>query len=342
MKIQKDVLLSALMKVKPGLAKKEIIEQAQHFIFSNGEVTTFNDQVCVMHPIECDFDFSVKGEEFYKIISGISEKEIDLTMKESTLHIKAKGTNCKLSTLLGDAGFVAPLVQVLRDAISSDGFWKKLPTEFLDGLYLCALSASKDLSTGVKSCVAIKGENIYSTDGLRASLYVMDSSIEEIMIPARDALELIKYNVTEYGASENWMHFRTTDGTVFNCKSMRGDYPYAKVDRLFEDAEPTIMFPDTMKESVSSVLILAEGDVDINKTITVSVKSGSITCHAEKERGSIDKTVECDYSGDAFSFDINPIFFAQILSHAPGLALFDNRAMFLSDNFWHVIALPAQ
>ena len=100
MKVKKSELVDALSKVKPGLAKKEIVEQATHFIFSQGEIITFNDQISIMHPFDCDFDFSVKGEEFFKIVSGITEEEIDLSLKDNTLHIKSKTINIRMANVL--------------------------------------------------------------------------------------------------------------------------------------------------------------------------------------------------------------------------------------------------
>lgn len=342
MKVQKAELLSALSKVKPGLAKKEIVEQATHFIFAEGEIVTFNDQLCIMHPFECDAAFSVKGEEFFKIISNIAEEEFNMTVDDTTIKIKSKSTKASLSTVIGEAATVTHLIEKIKAEISGKDFWKPLPKNFIDGLYLCAFSASKDLATGVRACVAIKGETAYSTDGLRASMFVYDGKIDELLIPAKDALELSKYKVKEYGISDNWVHFRTKDGIIFNCKSMKGDYPYKSVHALFEDDEPTITFPETLREAVNAVIILAEGDVEINKIISVEVSNGKITCKAEKERGKIEKTVSFDYKGDDFTFIINPIFFNQILQHATGLNLYDEKAMFSSDNFWHVVALPLE
>jgi len=342
MKVKKSELLDALNKVKPGLAKKEIVEQATHFIFAENEIVTFNDQMCIMHPFDCDTEFSVKGEEFYKIISNISEDDIDLSMDDGNLKIKTKSTKASLSTVVGDTAKVEHLVASIRQDIAGKDFWKPLPKEFTQALYLCAFSASKDLATGVRACVAVKGETVFSADGLRACMYVMDGNLEELLIPAKDAMELMKYKVSHYGITDNWIHFKTKDDITFNCKALKGDYPYKQCSGVFEDVEPDMTLPESLKEVVASVTILADGDVDINKMIDVTIEPGLITCKAEKERGWITKTVPFEYKGDKVSFQINPIFFAQILQHATELVLLDGKAMFSSGNFWHVVSLPTE
>lgn len=320
-----------------------MIEQASHLVFAGGEVATYNDQICILHPFPCDLTFSVKGEEFTKILNGMSVTEFDMDLSsEGTLKISAKKTKAELSTIVGDESKVEHLIQKLRDIVSKDNFFKPLPKEFLEGIFLCAFSANKDIATGVRSCIAVKGDAIYSTDNIRASNYIMESSMDDMLLPAKDAMELVKYKVEAYGISENWLHFCTKDGIVFNCKTMKGEYPFKKVQSIFADVDPELEFPTDLRECVSSVTILAEGDLDVSKMVRVSIDSESITVKAEKERGWIEKSVDFKYEGDKFSFIINPIFFAQILQHATGFVLVNNLAQFSSDNFYHVLALPTE
>ena len=56
MKINKSELQEALAKVKPGLASKDLIEQATSFAFMDGRVVTYNDEMFPSSPdrISCD------------------------------------------------------------------------------------------------------------------------------------------------------------------------------------------------------------------------------------------------------------------------------------------------
>lgn len=343
MKVNKAELLKVLALVRPGLAKKEIVEQAQHFIFTGNDVVTFNDQVSIMHPFKSDFVFSVSGEDFYKIIDKITESEFELSLEEENIRIKSKKTNAALTTIVDEAAQVTHLVDDLRQAMIGKNFWKPLPKDFTEGIYLCAFSASKDLGTGVRSCCAVRKDAIHTTDNIRISTFIMESSMDEVLLPAKDAAELVKYKVTEYGISENWAHFRTADGIIFNCKTMKGDYPFEVCDGMFSDEDPILTFPADLRENIEAIISLAEGDGDTNKSITVTIEKGKITCKAEKERGWITKTVESDYEGETFSMLIIPAFFCQVLKHATQFAITGedaNRGMFLSDNFYHILALP--
>ena len=342
MKINKNELLGVIAKVKPGLATKEIIEQTGHLIFTCNEIVTNNDRICVMHPFDCDIAFSVKAEEFSKILSGISENEIEITVKEDTISIETPSTTASLSIIVDEAGKVEHFIEAIQDEIERKDFWQPLPKEFLEGLFLCAFSANKDVATGVRACVAIREDNIYSTDNIRASNYIMDKSMEEMLIPAKEAMELTKYQVVEYGISENWIHFATKHGIIFNCKAFKGEYPYSALEKLFVDRVSDLEFPTGLKDAVQAVTILAEGELEVNKMIRVSVTKKKITVKAEKERGWIEKSVPFEYKGETINFIINPIFFAQILKHATEFSLVDNMAQFCTSNFYHILSLPME
>ena len=73
MKIKKLELINILQRVKPGLAKRDVIEQFTHFIFTGESVITYNDEICISHPLKTDFVCSAKSEEFFKAILKRSE-----------------------------------------------------------------------------------------------------------------------------------------------------------------------------------------------------------------------------------------------------------------------------
>ncbi len=227
------------------------------------------------------------------------------------------------------------------------GFWRRLPKDFIEGVTLCMYSASKDMTTGVRCCVAVNEDKVYSTDSARISRYIMDSSVKEMLIPARNAAELVKYPIKKYGKSEGWLHFLTEDNVMFNCRMMVGEYPYT-IDRFF-NKELTIgpfTMPEELLDVMKSAVIMATGDEVVAKMVEMTINEGKITCRSEKERGWMEKEVEFDYTGKSLIFYINPVFMSQVLTRATTLSLvlgeeFPDRGYFIRDKYIHIIALPA-
>ncbi len=351
MQVSKEELLKVLIAVKPGIAAKDFIEQATHAIFTGEEIATYNDSISIIYPYKTDFACSVSGEEFYKIVASIKEDTLDLTVEDNQMRIKSKKTKAGLSTIVGENAKVEKLVVRIKETVSARRFWKSLPADFLNGVYLCMFNASRDMTTGVRCCVAVKDDRIYSVDNIRISRFIMQGKVNEMLIPARSAMELVKYKVTKYGISDGWIHFKTDDEVMFNCRTMIGDYP--SIDHFFREPQNEITIPMEMQEVMKAAAVIAEGDVDIAKIVEVTIDKGEITCRSEdKGKKWMEKTVDLEnYKGRKIVFWVNPTFFSQVLDKSTSLFLvtreefpdeeFPDKAIFTSGSFQHIIALPA-
>ena len=345
--VNRALLLSRLDVCRPGLSRKEIVEETIRFIFTGENICTFNDEIAVIAPYPTDFQGSVNGEELYKVLAGIKEDEIDLSIKDDQMLVNSKKTRAGLSTIIGEKERVTSLIEKLQAATIGKGFWRRLPKDFIEGVSLCMFSASKDMTTGVRCCVAVNEDRIYSSDSVRISRFIMEGNAKEMLIPARNAVELVKYPIKKYGKSNGWLHFLTDDNVMFNCRMMVGEYPYT-IDRFF-DKKPTygpFTMPIELEEIMKSAVIMATGDEVVAKMVEMTIEKGKITCKSEKERGWMEKEVDFDYSGKKLTFYINPIFMSQVLIKATTLGLiqgeeFPDKALFEQEKYIHMIALPA-
>lgn len=348
MKLNREELLKTLTLAKPALAKKEFILQATHFIFQGDYIATYNDSICIIAPFKTNFKCSVNGDEFYKALESISEEIVDISLTDNQILIKSKKTKAGLSTLVDDQEKVDNLIEDLKNRTSEKKFWKKLPGDFINGIFLCMFNASKDMTTGVRCCVAVRGNEIYSTDNLRISKYTLSSKMDEMLIPARDAVELSKYEVTRYGKSDNWLHFITDDEVMFSCRTMIGDYPFDSLSRFFKKEPNNVMtLPKDLQDVMKAAAVFAAGDVDVAKMVEIKIEGNTIHCKSEKERGWMEKEIDIEEKFEKeILFYINPMFFAQVLDKATSLFLivgeeYPDKAVFLNENFVHMIALPA-
>jgi len=334
MKINKNELLKVLSAVRPGIAKKDIVEQATHFIFTGNEVITYNDRICISHPFKTDFQCSVKGEEFYKLISSITDDDIEIKVDDKQITVKADKVRSGLSTLV-ESGVVE-----LIDLLGIDKQeWKKLPKGFNQGIFLCMFSASKDISQTYLSCVATRGNALFSSDNFRVSLYELEDELPEFLIPAISVIELSKFDVEKYSLADSWIHFKTKENVIFSSRIVVAEYP--DISGFFEIEKGTkINFPKELKSVVEAVSIMAEGDLDLNKKIDIKITKGKMTCRGEKDRGWVERDCDIDYKGKEIEFSINPIFFGQILDKATTMVLSEDRALFESDFFKHIMSLP--
>jgi len=338
--INRKELVDILSKVRPALAKKEIIEQATHFIFTGTHITTYNDQICIIHPYPTDFQCSVRAKEFYEILNGITEDEIEIKRTKTQLKVNSERTKAGLTTVVDEKDKVDHMVEIIA-ADMKKAKWYYLPESFLKGMFLCMFSASKDMTTGAFTCLYGNGSEIFSSDTLRASWFIMekDEFKPPFLLPARDVAELIKFPVTKYTVTENWMHFKTKDKVSMSVRKLEGEFPDIKP--LFEIKGYSFILPSDLKNAIDSVSILAEGELDINRVVYIKVEKGKVTCKAQKERGWIEKTIDSDYDKKrVIDFTINPHFFSQVLEKTTSITVSEEKAVFTGENFKHIICLP--
>lgn len=342
MKINRLELLEVLDKIKPGLTKKGIVEEMTHFIFTGKDVITFSDQIAIVHPFPLETPFSVKGEEFYKLIKGINEEEFDLSIKEDKIIIKSDKTKASISTVLDKRDKIdSSLISLKKDMRKE---WNKLPKDFIMGLRLTAFSAAKDLSMGTFSCIYIKENNIFSSDRIRVSWFNLSENMSEFLISAIDAQELSKFEgystIREWTEGNNWVHFKTGDGVTFSIKKILGIFK--EIKHLFDIKGEVINLPEELQETLNSISFIAEGDIEVNKIVHITIENNTIICKAEKEIGWVEKIIECDYERKQLHFLVNPIFLSQVLAKSASMTLTDKVALFETENFKHIIALPME
>lgn len=337
MKMNKTELMNILQKVKPGLAKRDIIEQFTHFIFSGTEVITYNDEICISHPLETDFVCSAKSDEFFKAISSVETEEVEVTLNEGKLCISSENARGHLLTTPEEDDAEQLITALDIDSIKNQ--WQSLPSDFIRGISLCMFSASKDLTKGVHTCVFAEGDLLSSSDGIRVSVYVMDGEITpKVLIPASNVAELVKFDVKKYFISESWAHFQTENGVIFSSRIMEGNYP--ALHAYLEISGEQVKLPAKLKNLVESITFMVDGKVELDRFMDIYISPNKILCKAVKKNiGEFEKEMEFESGIEELHLVINPGFLIQVLEKATTMTVGENAVLFTSFTFNHSISL---
>ena len=340
MKLKREEFLGILKAVRPGLAKKEIIDRSTNFIFSGKSVLTYNDLICISHPLKTDFHCAVPAADFYKIVSGMEGDEIDLSCKEGKILLNGKKSRSGHASV-SELGGLEDLIKALR-LESSGRKWVSLPDDFIEGLKLCMFSVSQDATQIALSCVSVNNSTIVSSDNNRISYYEMKKGLKaEFLIRGSSVVELVNFPVVEFCLSDAWIYFRTKENVIFASRRNEGEFP--DVSSFLELKGQKITFPKELRGLVQDVTVMAPGEFEIDKKISLRVEKGRIICRGEKEQGWMEKDLDFEgYTGKGVEFQVNPIFFEQVLGKSTSVVLGDGRALFTSGKFRHLMCLPVE
>lgn len=329
MKIKTKKLNTIFEKIKPGLAQKDIIEQAKNIVFDGKYIFTYSGNIGVFFPFKTDFVCSVPAQELIKIVSEILDEEIDIEFLENSLKLSGKNIEVELNVLIND-------IQDSDKMVNQDVRFYKLPENFQQGIDLCSFAVSKDVSSYLNGIYVIE-ENMFGSDDLRISYFEMKSEVKKsFLIPLSSVLSLKGFELKKYGVKDGWIFFKDFDDVLFCSRLLELDY--SDPSQYFEFEGKQIIFPEDMRMLVEKAEILSEGDFDIDKKITVKIKNNKVTCIGENDIGKIHTFAKMIVDTN-IEFIINPIFFKRILSETNSAKIKGDRIMFETENFKHLISL---
>ncbi len=342
MKIKREELRAICTAVKPALATREVIEQMTHFIFTGHEIVTYNDRMCIHHPLQTDFACSVSARHFYDILTKDDSDTIRLKLKDNYLEVTSPSLKSGTNTIV--EADITELLAELQRQVKEEAEFKAVPDNFLEAIFFCMFSAATDVTWGALTCLLVSGNNIFSSDNLRVSHYQMSGEMDRFLLSAKAVPELIKFqNIQEYAVTTSWAHFKTEEKVLISIRLVDGEFIEEQALSVFEELERdggvSFEMPEDILKGTSVAGIYADEGADFDKVVDVHLQKNKVICKTKKEQGWIEKTVKVSYDGTPVTFTINPVFMQQIMDKATKVNIFPNKAFFTRDNFRHVVAL---
>jgi hypothetical protein len=329
MKVKTEDLLNALTNVKPALAGKAIMEQTDHFIFDDTYLRTYNDKIAISYPFETGINGAIKADEFYKLVSKITAKDLEMGLNDDgKLVINAGTTEAEIMT---HDEIACPIIEVQAKR------WNKLAEGFENAAYFCSFSAAKTLAVVTLTCLWLKDDMIISTDRFRASRYKVKGKIPQVLLPASVIKELKGYEPEKFVLENSWAHFKNKEGAIFSCRIIDGEYPERVLD-IFEPNGDNIKLPADLKGKIDIAKIFPDSDED-KEDVTIEVSKGKMTIVGESAIGKIKETTKIKYNKKGFKFEVSPEALQEIIAHTDEMIVGEDSLYFAGENFEHVISL---
>jgi len=307
MKTNKQDFIRKLDLLTPGLSEDKIIEQANCFIFQDGVIRTYNDELAIKLPVDnIGLNGAIPAKELYDLLNRIKADQIDVNITETEFQIQAGRAS---------AGIVVD--SVIRLPINKPGepkTWKKIKPEFFEALKFCQFAVAKNLVRPILTCVNVKKDKVEASDNLRAVDYKIPKlPIDPFVLPAKLIPTILKYDITHIGLTNGWVHFKTTQGAFIACRTFNEQYPDMEGAKIFDPDKNYKEFelPKNLKEVVERALIFA--DDEMSNLITVEVKKKTMTIKSQSLTGWYKEGIRNKNESEDFTFHINPKLFLEIL-----------------------------
>lgn len=334
MKLQKTELEKALAIVKPGLASKDLIEQATSFAFINGSVITYNDEISISHPIKnLDLEGAIKAEELYLFLKKVKQEEIDLTITENEIQFKAGRTR---------AGFVLQKeVSLPLKSLKKKGKWGKLPEEFCHYLKMAMGAAGRDMSEPILTCVNIRKDGFMdASDNYKLIRCETgeEMPLDDFLLPAEAAVKILPLKPTHITSGKGWVHFKNKDNTVISCRIYPED-TYPDKSKWLDIDGIKITIPKTMIEILDRCAIFSKRVHILDEEIKIHIEKGKMQVDAKSDTGWIKDSTKIKHSDDPITFSITRYLLADILKEADTFLLSEKALRFEGAGWIYISAL---
>jgi len=333
MKINREELRNKLDELKGAIAKNDIIQHTDAFAFLGDRIAAYNDDIALSVPTDITIQGAVPAKELMALLSKFKKDEIEVGIKGGELLFECGKTKAGLK--------FDPECKLPLEELGKMKGWKKIPAGLLPALKTCLFSASKDMSRPKLTCVNVAGCNVESSDSFRITRVVLEEkSAFDMLIPASNASQLVRYDMTRYCKTDGWVHFKNKEDLIFSSRVYLEEYP--DLTPLFNiKGGSKIKFPKDMIESLECAEVFGKAQIDIDSEISVTIEDDLITVRGENTIGWSEVPIKAHYKGDKIEFKIHPEQFRDILTRTRRISIDDNHSklFFTADNFSHLLGL---
>lgn len=300
MTVNREKLLYALESVQPGLATREILEQSSCFVFKNGEVITFNEEISCRATSTLDpaIEGAVQATPMLEILRKLQEDEIDVFVDEQKIRIKGKR---RKSWHAFEQKIVLPI-----EYVEKPGKWNKLHSEFAEAINIVQQCAEKDESVFSLTCVHIHPEYVEACSNSQICRWPLKTKIKQATIVRRGSIRHITtLGVNEFSETDSWLHFRNPKGTILSCRRYIDTNDFPDLSELLQITGTPMTLPNSLEEAVEKANIFSAQNAD-NNYLRVVIRPGKFKIIGEGISGGYEEFRNFPYDGPAFEFLIAP------------------------------------
>jgi len=291
----------------PGLSVKPTTLQSDCFVFSGGEVITFNDEISCRCPIELppDFEGAVPADPILKILKDMPEEDLELRVHKGQLAIIGKG---RILELIKQEEINLNL-DLIEPPEPKD--WKKLPPEFGEAVRMVEGCAGK----GVLDFVNVHPKWLEATNTYQAARYKLETNLPEATLVKRANLAHVAVlGMSRVCLTENWIHFKNPNKLVFSCR--RWSSQWDEVSRNISmslkpsDKHVVIAMPKWMRDAAKRAEKVLNNDdkyihVELAKGYGLIRGVGAVAKYRERKK--------VGYAGKQLDFTIPPELFGELI-----------------------------
>lgn len=310
MKVNREELVKALTTVKPGVASTDIVAQASAFVFSEGRVYSYDDEIAISAPcpLDSDFEGAIYANELLGLLSRMKSETVSLDFeKGDEIRIRGGRSHAGLKLL--------KQIEIPLDQLGDQKSWKLLPENFVKAVGFCSGFTGTDVTKPAVTCLNIRRSSIEATNNQHLVEYILKTPIRDnMMIPSSSIKKLISIKPTDYcsppaekeNGRRSWVHFKNQGDVRFSCRLGAGEFP--GLAAIKEKPLSPINFPMEIADIIERSTAIDSED----HSIVITIEDNQMTIEKKGRWGWFKETARVRYKGARISFLTSNLSFKDI------------------------------
>jgi DNA polymerase III sliding clamp (beta) subunit (PCNA family) len=331
--LNRETLLNQLESIRPGLSAREVIQQSSCFVFQDGKVMTYNDEVACIQKTDLKITGAVQADPLVAVLAKLPSEFVEIDVTDSELVIRSGKS--RSSGIRMESEILLPV-----DAVEAPEKWAKLPVDFTDAVYIVSQCVGKDESEFVLTCVHLTPTFIEACDNFQLSRYPLDFKLKQACLVKADSIgHIVDFDMTEYSETQTWLHFRNPTGLILSCRKTIDEYP--SLDKLLDVSGSPATLPKGLAEATANANIFTAENAD-NDSVLIQLSSkngGMLRVEGDGASGWYKEVKRLKYDGESLKFRIAPKLLIELTKRHNQCEITPDRLMVDGGKFRYVTCL---
>lgn len=332
MKVEREELLQQLELLEPGLSKRDMIEQSNCFLFLNGKIATYNDEIMIAVDTDLKIEGAVQADAFLSLVRKLSDTTLEIKATDNSLLVKGQGYRQAKIRLDQEVFFNF-------DEMEKPGEedWKKLPDDFSSAVNKVYHCAGKDSTQFSLTCVHFHPKWIEAFDNYQVARHICKLPIKKsVLVPASTVQHVTAMEVDKFGLTESWIHFKNDSGLILSCRTDRREYP--DTSEILKSTGKKVIFPKGLKTSIEIAEIFSSSNQDEN-VVEINLTKGSLLVRGDGAVGHYKEKHKIPYKGPDISFLIPPSLIGDLSTEHSQCEISDDKLIVRKESWTYVTVL---
>ena len=300
--INREKFLLQLESVQAGLSSREIIEQSSCYVFKDGKVITFNDEIACTQECDIGIEGAVRSAALLSILRKLPEEELEIQAGEGEIKIIGTKRECGVTC---EAEIQLPI-----SGVEKPGKWLALDESFKEAIDLVQHCASSDESQFALTCIHITPTYVEACDNSKMTRVKVATEIKQDILVRRDSIKHVALlGMTQFCETDTWIHFKNPAGLMLSCRRFIENYH--DLSALLKVKGQPIHLPKGLGDAADKAAVFAQENDD-KAQVLVELRPGKLRITGTGASGWYKERKELKYTGPALAFMIAPLMLIEI------------------------------